>query len=206
MDGLLNRVKRPRLTRLAVFGLGLLIAVLPSSAGSATIKITPPRVVPTEAQIQSLESHLAGGVDHWINEAPFPIPAGLTIVHRDGALKSNMLVSYLEWRRDQDPAFFDRRHPNVGAILAQDTTTTTTSTAPNSTTTTSAVSSATMQAAQMLTPPSNVASGGSSGSAGQGVAEAQILGAPTPVPEPSSVATALILFGAAAWWRRRRSR
>src|SRR5579883_1894021 len=62
-------------------------------------------------ELKELEKFLAGGPRLWINVKPPKLPAGLSIENPDGTLKNNDLVAYLEWRRAQDPAFFDARHP-----------------------------------------------------------------------------------------------
>ena len=160
---------------------------------------------PSSDAIKKLDQFLAGGPNKWSVEAPYPIPAGLKshVVSTSGTLLDTPLTQYLVWKRDQAPQFFDEHHKGLAAamqkndqlrqeaeiqsvlnMITQSTQSSTTTAA--TTTTTSGTSTGTQAAAQTLA--------------------AQTLVSPAPVPEPSSIASALLLFGAAGGWQRRRLR
>jgi hypothetical protein len=56
---------------------------------------------------------------HWMHVV---VPKGVHIEAVNGLLPQSPLVSYLEWRRSLDPSRFDRYHPRIGALIAQDLT------------------------------------------------------------------------------------
>ena len=156
---------------------------------------------PNAHQVNVLNQFLAGGVDHWINAKPPRIPGGVTIRYADGTLKHTPLVSYLEWRRAQDPNFFDHRHPYLAYILTHASTRTTSTTSALSVSRvfpTSAQSNAREELAE-VTSRASVRSR-------TPVDAEQVLAqniAPAPVPEPAGALAMALLFGTAAWWRRR---
>jgi hypothetical protein len=160
---------------------------------------------PSSEAIKQLNQFLSGGPNKWSVEAPYPIPPGLKsqVVGTNGSLLNTPLAQYLVWKRDQAPAFFDKHHPGLAAamqkndllrqqaeiqavlnMITQSTQSSTTTAATSMTT--SGTSTGTQAAAQTLA--------------------AQTLVSPAPVPEPASIVSALLLFGAAGGWQRRRHR
>lgn len=68
------------------------------------------------------DNFLAGGTSEWASISPPPITAR---IKRDIAQAvaspdptSNVWVQYLHWRRDLNPARFDRWHPSLGPFIA----------------------------------------------------------------------------------------
>ena len=188
-----------------------------SDINGAVKSLTGKTLLPTTTQtsssaIQALNKFLAGGPNKWSVEAPYPIPPGLKsdVIGSNGDLLDTPLAQYLVWKRDQAPTYFDAHHKGLAAAMqhndllrqeaqiqsveqmiqtaqtANSSTSAATTTAATTSTTSTTGTSTTTQAAQTLA--------------------AQTLVSPAPVPEPASIATTLLLFGAAVIWQRRQLR
>jgi hypothetical protein len=162
-------------------------------------------------EVQDLKSYLAQGPTYWASHPAPRFPNSLILANRNGTLLHSPAVTYLTWKRAQDPVLFDWRHPRI-APLFQQASRSAAQTLASAQQLAQSISQASHTARlQILTPTTDTASHAATGTTGSvtktgtPATSAEVLAAP--VPEPASVATTLLLFGAAgAWCRRRRTR
>lgn len=174
----------------------------------------------SQQQLQDLNAFLKKGPAYWSVTAPYRIPAGLQsqVLSTDGTLKDTLLTRYLVWKRDQAPEFFDSRHKSLAAAMQQNDSLrtqaqvlaiqkflTAASTSTSQTTSTQQLLPTTSSSTTTAATTSTASSSSTSATHTTNPA-AQTLGDPAPVPEPASVASTLVLFGAAGLWQRRRLR
>src|SRR4051812_10637037 len=183
----------------------------------------PPAV--SGAPIRDFQSYLRGGPRHWAATGAVEVPAGVHIRNRRGELKDNRVVNYLTWVRDLNARKFDRIHPVLGPMLAShaaQTSASSTSVSSHVTTTQAQVINTPQKttivlphvALEELTPP--VPSSGSYyPPIAQEISKTSVVttnvfpgqqqdleGSPEAIPEPSTVALTLLLFGTVGCWSR----
>lgn len=190
MDDSLRNAFRFSPSRLVVVGLAFVLASRPATVGAAPIVQPQPtdhHTVHLSHQLRELERFLAGGPEHWEVTKPPKIPDGISITTANGQLKDNTFTEFLSWERDKNPQRFDDRHPKVAPLLAQATNL--------------------LGTDPPLDPPASssavVNKARTSASAPQ--LGAEMLVAPSPVPEPSSLVVGALLCGSFALWRGRKA-
>jgi hypothetical protein len=160
------------------------------------------------SDVTALQTFLAKGPAFWAKNTPPKFPEGLILSYPNGALRPTQVVAYLAWKRAQDPILFDWRHPRIAPLFQQYTQT---STQAQAQVVARTIGQASHSAGfQVLLPPPGASAGTptvGTGSPASGTPHTspEILVSPAPVPEPASVVSTLLLFGAAGgWWNRRR--
>ncbi|MFO0952895.1 MAG: hypothetical protein U0835_17445 [Isosphaeraceae bacterium] len=199
-----ERTRAPKATLLPLLGLAALVAFQGPAARGASVasylknRQPPPDIKASEAK--ALENYLDGGPALWTRKGPPLWPQGLVLTDSKGALLNKPAVNYLFWKRGQNIALFDARHPRIAPLFQQynnvqkqilnqiyaqyqaKTAAKTTATASR------AVRKAAMQ---VLTEDTT---------SGHQFA-AQVI---TPVPEPASIASMIVVFAAGSvWWHSR---
>jgi hypothetical protein len=199
----------------------LLLAVMatqPSPSHAASLSTTPDGTFPKRVdkeELNDIRQFLAGGPAHWAVAKPVTLPAQLDITKADGTLKNNAVVTYLSWVRSFDTGRFDRRHPKIASLFQHQTTTTSTQSLAAPATTATASHPSHAAALPNVSPPlaaNSLLTSATVGTASSPSLEAQeVAVAPkvaeevlaAPIPEPSSILTALAIFGLAGAWRTR---
>jgi len=108
----------PRVILVTVF-LTLVPAPEPARAGAIRSHALP-GPVRTELTLGPAWSRfLAGGPGLWAVARPPRFPSGLSLLTRNGQIVDTPFVDYLVWRRNLNPARFDRYHPFIGPALGR---------------------------------------------------------------------------------------
>ena len=177
----------------------MLSGLVASSASAATIHAHRHHVPPQQITAAELAS-LRNLVEQWRTELASSSPAkyfqGLSLTNPDGTLKNHSFARLLAWENAHPASLLTTTSADAATapVLAHAAQIATQSQAsPVSASISSPAKSA---AYQVLIPPTKAAS------AGRQVLAAEVM----PVPEPSSIVTALALAGMTAGWLRSRSR